>query len=221
MDNVKFIFCAGSPGSRWSRLTNLFKNNVANIDRTDETLTRRFLIPKNNRWTHQGSFFGPDHEFGEKFDDIRNNYTVESFTEECLKPFSDNNANIKIIRSHWFTYDDNLNWLMENFKGHQLYLISDYPDDCKAHWDSIGGWKISYPIYYWYKNDEYMLEKIHDEYRSMLNFSNQHNMTWYDPTWALMKRITRHDQEDAFMKTMFSAVVTNPREWRHALHTIC
>ena len=220
MDDIKFIFCVGAPGSRWSRLTNLMKKNLLNIDDTDETESRQFFIKKYKRWTHEGAFFGPDHEFGEKFDDIRNNYTVESFTKECLKPFSSNSANIKIIRCHWFSYNDNLNWLMENFKGHRIYLINDNPDSCKAHWDKIGGWKISYPIYYWYKNDEYMLEKIKEEYQNILNFSNQHNITWYDPSWALKKIIVRHEREDIFMKTLFTEVVTDATQWRHALHTI-
>jgi len=221
MDDIKFIFCVGAPGSRWSRLTNLLKKNLANVDNTDETEGRKFFIKKYMRWTHQGAFFGPDHELGEKFDDIRNNYTVESFTEECLKPFSNNNANIKIIRCHWFSYNDNLNWLMENFKGHQLYLISDNPASCKAHWDDLGGWKISYPIYYWYKNDEYMLEKINEEYQNILDFSNQHNITWYDPSQALKKIIGKLDEVEIFMKTLFNDIVIDPTQWRHALHTIC
>jgi hypothetical protein len=220
MDDIKFIFCVGAPGSKWTRLTNLLKKNIATADTSDETDGRKYFIKKYMRWTHQGAYFGPNHEFGEKFYDIKNNYTVESFTEECLKPFSNPSLNVKVIRCHWFSYNDNLNWLMENFKGHQLYLISDNPDSCKLHWDDLGGWKISYPMYYWYKNDEFMLEKINEEYQNILRFSEQHNITWYNPEWALKKVTSAGLRENIYMKMLFSEVVTDSTKWRHALHTI-
>jgi hypothetical protein len=224
MTDVKFIFVVGPPGSKWSRLTDLMRMYMRNIDTTDLSDERKFYVIPLNRDTHFGCWFGPDNEYGQKFDNIKDNYTVESFTEECLRPFSDNNSNIKIIRSHWFAY--NLDWLQENFKGHQILLINNSPSICKAHWDFIGGWTIHHPVYTWYKNDEYMLEKITEEYNNLNNYGIDKKIVWYDAWWAEKKFpisqiiVDKDQKEKTFMELFYKTQSNDPGSWRCSLTTI-
>jgi hypothetical protein len=115
-------------------ISNRFKKIMPKFDKTDEKAERRYRMPEEhasqyynvadktwNQTTHNGSYYGPYHEFGHGFDNISKNYTTESFLNECLGPYSDEERPNKLIRSHWFAY--NLDWLWENCKGHKMLLV--------------------------------------------------------------------------------------------------
>ena len=80
------------------------KITVPGFDKSDQTAERQYDLPeahaKNNydvkdrsTWkakTHIGSYYGPYHGLGDKFDDLTYyNDNVDGFYEECLRPFND------------------------------------------------------------------------------------------------------------------------------------
>jgi hypothetical protein len=191
MENYKLVLCAGAPGSAWSMISNRVKKTFARgFDNSDETPERQYNIPeehkkeyeiKSDNWqgtTHVGSYFGPYHEFGHGFDNIVKNYSREEFFQECLKPFQQNSASYKLVRSHWFAY--NLDWIWENCKGHILFLILREPEPARDWWYSMGGWNIKHPIYTWYEDDKKMWEQIQEEYRLTKEFGEKINAKWYN-----------------------------------------
>jgi hypothetical protein len=193
MIDPNFCFVTGVPGSSWSmishRLKILLNHDLSDIDGTREHLAahRDPTQGKCNR-THHGSYFGPCNEFGEHFDDIPNNYTLESFYNECNLPFiNGNNRQTRCIRSHWFSY--NLNWLWENCKGNTILLIHKESKGAINWWKKIGGWNIKHPIYTWYENDEKMAEQILEENNNLLRFAKEKNLEWetYCEEWWLEK----------------------------------
>jgi hypothetical protein len=201
--NYKLVLTAGAPGSAWSMMSNRVKRALAKrFDRTDETDERTYYIPEDHKnemydvkdptWkatTHNGSYFGPYHEFGHGFDDIPKNYTTESFKAECLKPFLDPTRTHKLVRSHWFSY--NLDWIWDNMKGHKLLLVWRDAEKSRDWWYSMGGWNINFPVYTWYDNPDRMWEKIQEETNLIWKFGEKHNLEWMDydndDQWILSK----------------------------------
>lgn len=185
-DNSKLVLCTGAPGSVWSMISNKIKKNFVNFDKSDETKERKYHIPEQHKsefnikdpsWiatTHVGCYFGPYHEFGHHFDDIKNHYTQEEFFKECMIPYSHDDKPYKLIRSHWFSY--NLDWIWDNCKGHRLFLVWRDAEHAKKWWYNMGGWNINHPIYKWYDNDDRMWEKIQEETNNILEFANRKNI---------------------------------------------
>lgn len=199
MQDYKFIYCAGAPGSMWSRITNRVKRNYDWIDRSDDTEERRYKMPPGvieARYSaptehptgkgHYGSYFGPGNEFGQDFEDL-SHYNVDDFKSECMKPFTDDSKNTKLVRSHWFAY--NLDWLYDNCKGDEILLVWRDPKESEKWWHDMGGWNITHPNYDWYQNDSRMWEKIQEETRLIEEFASKHNITWHeydvDDNWIL------------------------------------
>jgi hypothetical protein len=196
----KFCFVAGVPGSSWSMISHRLKL-VLGHDISDVTDNRSQKLPKLSQrtgdprkdpsrplYSHYGSYFGPHNEFGEHFDDIPNNYTLESFYDECRLPFvNTSNSHTKCIRSHWFSY--NLDWLWENCKGNSIFLIYKPTDLAIKWWFKRGGWSISHPVYTWYKDDETIKQQINEENNNLLKFAEEKNLKWevYHEGWWLEK----------------------------------
>ena len=190
-NNFKLILATGAPGSMWSMISHRFKRSINKFDFTDENEQRFYDLPKTHtnvnyiinedNWKakgHRGSYFGPYHEFGQQFDDLRYYQNVENFYNECLKPFNNDQRPYKLIKSHWFSY--NLDWLWENCKGHKMMLIWREPQAAENWWYSMGGWDIRYPVYTWYNNPARMKEKIKEESDLIQGFAEKHNITWVD-----------------------------------------
>ena len=222
--SYEFIFCTGAPGSKWSAVSATFRANFSEIDASDLNNSDFVHYMKNDymRETHHGAYFGPGNKFGENFHDIQNNYTVESFIEECLKPFNDSTKPVKLIRSHWFAY--NLPWLHENFKGHKMLLVSQNPRKSKEWWDFVGGWDIKHPNYDWYENDERMIKQIIEEENNITNYVNAHNMKWTDANW-IKRRVMADTIQFDYNLNCFSNDITNrlidPNSyWRFSFSTI-
>jgi hypothetical protein len=191
IDNNKFIFCTGAPGSAWSSISHRMKKSINAFDCTDEDTSKSYHLPKEHmknyrikdrNWeakTHMGSYFGPNHEFGHHFDEIPKYYdnNIQKFYTECLGPFKGSKPN-KLIRSHWFAYW--LDWIWDNCKGHDMLLIWREPYAAKDWWYSMGGWQIEYPIYWWYENDQKMWEKIQEESNKIWEFGERKGVQWLD-----------------------------------------
>lgn len=199
--NYQFEFVSGCPGSSWSSIAHKVRQSLNDVyDISDQVEHRCFTIPDEffinhtevdpfsltakQKLTHHGSYFGPATEYGQRFDAIEKNYSVDSFTRECLRPFSDSAKPVKQIKSHWFAY--NLDWLWNHFKGHHLLLFWKDPVIAHTHWHSIGGWDITYPNYDWYRNSENSIaQQIQIETDLILEFVNRKNLLLvdYDNDW--------------------------------------
>lgn len=204
MTDYKFEFVTGCPGSGWSAISHQVKKTLSDVyDTSDNNDNCCFTIPDEfykkhtkidplslsveEKTTHYGSYFGPSNKYGEKFDCIAKNYTVDEFTQECLRPFDDASKPVKQIKSHWFAY--NLDWIWENFKGHEMLLIWKDPVVAYQHWKSFGGWKITYPHYAWYQQQDGMQDQIHKEVDLVLDFIHRKNLRSTDCNGSWMNTI--------------------------------
>lgn len=166
------IIATGAPGSRWSGSLRAITTNV-DINTSDE---HEDLIYDNdpgttNRKTtigwHRGAYWGPYHKQGQNFDNI-DKMSKDEIISEFRKPFADFNPGIKIIKSHWFAY--HLDFLKETFPDAKFLAVYMPDDFCFDWWHSVGGWKITYPHYDWYKDDERMKKQISIENNNIKKF---------------------------------------------------
>ncbi len=168
------IIATGAPGSRWSGTLRMITCNT-DINISDETPDRIYdhiaVNPKTGaeqaRGWHRGAYWGPDHEFGSKFDVI-NTLTKEEIVEEFKKPFGNWEPGKKIIKSHWFAY--HLPFLKEMFPDAKFIGVQRSNTGCFEWWHVCGGWDISYPHYFWYKDDDRMREQIAKENACITQF---------------------------------------------------
>jgi hypothetical protein len=195
----EFVFVSGVPGSSWSMISHRLKV-LLDLDCSDVDDSRQYNLPvregeantakrtgkriQEGDKSHFGCYFGPYNEFGDKFDDIKNNYTLEEFYEECRRPFvNGEEGKPKCIRSHWFSY--NLDWLWDNCKGQDLFLLYKNSQTSRDWWFERGGWNIHHPVYTWYENDERLFEQIKIENTNLLNFAEEKGLEWetYNEEW--------------------------------------
>ena len=178
----KFIFVTGVPGSSWSMLSHRLKLVVgADTSDCDGTRQYRFNADSKDLGSHFGCYFGPNNEFGQDFDRIAA-YTPEQFTQACREPFADNDQ-AKMIRSHWFSHQ--LDWLWDNFKGHDLFLIYRSNELAFDRWMARGGFNITHPVYTWYQDPAGMQAAIAQENSAILDFAARKGLVWdnYSEDW--------------------------------------
>jgi len=204
MNDYKFVFVTGAPGSMWSMISHRYKKTFRKFDHSDEISERTYDLPEAHKlanydapdrehWagkTHIGVYYGPYHEVGHNFDNLAfydNN--VQEFYNECLKPYKEQDKTHKMIKSHWFAY--NLDWMWENCKGHDLLLIWRDPDAADDWWHTMGGWDIKHPVYDWYVDDERMHKQIVEESAKIWEFGESKGVEWLDydaqDTWIEKK----------------------------------
>jgi len=168
------ILATGAPGSRWSGVLRMITANPE-INITDETKDRTYdhynLNPETGKYAsrgwHRGAYWGPNHDFGSQFD-IIDKLTKEEIVEEFKGPYANWEPGIKIIKSHWFAY--HLPFLKEMFPDAKFMSVYRSNEDCFEWWHVCGGWDISYPHYFWYKDDKRMKQQIAIENTYILNF---------------------------------------------------
>ena len=168
------IIATGPPGSRWSGTLRMITSNI-NINISDETTDRIYdhmaINPNTGklaaRGWHRGAYWGPDHEFGSKFDVI-DTLTKEEIIEEFKRPFENWEPGKKIIKSHWFAY--HLPFLKEMFPDAKFIGVQRSNESCFEWWHVCGGWDISYPHYFWYKDDDRMRKQIAEENSCITKF---------------------------------------------------
>jgi hypothetical protein len=170
------IFATGAPGSKWSRILSLIglHPEVNNSDKDkfpkynmDVTFLGGKTLPVGN---HTGAYFGPGNVIGEQFLDLTK-LTKDEFLEEIKKPFDNWEQGVKIVKSHWFSYGENLNWIRENFPDSKMLLVYNGDEVAFKWWHFVGGWDITFPSYTWYATDQRMYEKILEENRCLLKFA--------------------------------------------------
>lgn len=173
------IFATGAPGSKWSRILSLLglHPDINNSDKEkypkynlNAVFANGKVMPVGN---HSGAYFGPDNIIGEQFDDL-SKLTKEQFIEEIKRPFDNWDQGAKIVKSHWFSYGNNLDWLLENFPDAKIILVYNGNDLAFKWWHFVGGWDISFPTYTWYENDQRMYNKILEENHHLLKFAEKH-----------------------------------------------
>lgn len=182
-DGSDLILLVGAPGSKWSAAYR-YLSTSPDINSTDKAYHREFNHPfttdlKQIRHStliaqHQGAYWGPGNEFGDKFSFLHN-CSKQYIYNEFKKAF-ENFDGRKIIKSHAFAY--NLHYLSCMFPKATFVLCYRNDIDCFSWWHACGGWGINYPNYTWYENDTRMLDKIKEENYNILKFATDHNKSF-------------------------------------------
>jgi hypothetical protein len=146
---MKYIFCAGAPGSKWSSLIkNIYYS--PSIDRTDYSEARTYWhdAPGQLELMHLGAYFDPGMEFGDFFDRL-DQYSPQACEIEFDRPFS--GTGIRIIKSHVFAH--HINFLKKNWPDAPIILADRGDDACLGWWVKCGHFNITYPLYESYYKD--------------------------------------------------------------------
>jgi hypothetical protein len=155
---MKYIFIAGAPGSKWSSVAkNIYYSN--SIDRTDASQDRQYFHDASGRTElmHMGAYWDPGMEFGNWFGDLDRGFgerSREEHEKEFDRPFS--GAGIRIIKSHYFCYLQNIEFLKKNWPNCSIVLVHRPTDACLGWWVKCGHFDITYPCYQHYDNLRYM-----------------------------------------------------------------
>ena len=139
---MKYIFCAGAPGSKWSSLIkNIYYS--PSVDRSDYTEARTYWhdAPGTLQLMHLGAYFDPGMEF-----DLPVDLSTLSKTELEQKfdePFS--GTGVRIIKSHIFAH--NIDFLKYTWPESPIILALRGDDACLGWWVKCGHFNITYPSY--------------------------------------------------------------------------
>lgn len=145
---MKYIFCAGAPGSKWSSLIkNIYYS--PSIDRTDYSEARTYWhdAPGTMQLMHLGAYFDPGMEF-----DLPVDLSTLSKTElerRFDEPFS--GTGVRIIKSHIFAH--NIDFLRHTWPDSPIILADRGDDACLGWWVKCGHFNITYPSYTKYYQD--------------------------------------------------------------------
>ena len=145
---MKYIFCAGAPGSKWSSLIkNIYYS--PSVDRTDYTEARTYWhdAPGQLELMHLGAYFDPGMEFDLPAD-------LSTLSQAELKrrfdePFS--GKGVRIIKSHTFAH--NIDFLRYTWPDPPIILAQRGDDACLGWWVKCGHFNITYPSYDKYYKD--------------------------------------------------------------------
>jgi hypothetical protein len=146
---MKYIFCAGAPGSKWSSLIkNIYYSS--SIDRTDYTEARTYWhdAPGTIELMHLGAYFDPGMEFGDWFDRL-NEHTREECEAEFDRPFA--GEGVRIIKSHVFAH--HIDFIKRTWPDCPIILANRANDAALGWWVKCGHFNITYPSYDKYYKD--------------------------------------------------------------------
>jgi hypothetical protein len=166
----KRIFFTGAPGSRWSGIAQTIENlNGFNTsDRNDNRVHYRKGIGRGGNigkmHGHNGSYFGHEMEFEAILD------------ADYLDQAWSNLSGTRIIKSHEWAYK--IEEIKNKFPDDWIMLV--YRPDMVSYswWHELGGFKISYPKYTWYKDSPTMLGEIIKINSHILESAYKYNLTW-------------------------------------------
>ena len=147
---MKYIFVAGAPGSKWSSVVkNIYHS--ASIDSSDHSLERTYFHDATGRTElmHMGAYFDPGMEFGDFFNRLTDYSWFECETE-FDRPFT--GEGVRIIKSHWFSYSQNIEFIKKTWPECPLVLVHRPDDACLGWWVKCGHFDITYPDYQHYQN---------------------------------------------------------------------
>jgi hypothetical protein len=180
-DGSDLIFATGAPGSKWSRVLSILSHHQ-DINSSDKekfpTYSTEATFPNGKTkkvGMHSSAYFGPGNGIGEDFHLLKK-LTKESFIQEVSTAFDDFDSGIKIIKSHWFSY--NLDWLKDNFPKAKFIFVYNGNEEAFKWWHLVGGWNIKFPNYSWYETNERLYERICVENRLMLDFMKRNKISF-------------------------------------------
>jgi hypothetical protein len=147
---MKYIFVAGAPGSKWSSVVKNIYHSPS-IDRSDHSLERTYFHDATGRTElmHMGAYFDPGMEFGDFFNRLTDYGWFECETE-FDRPFT--GEGVRIIKSHWFSYSQNIEFIKKTWPDCPLVLVHRPDDACLGWWVKCGHFDITYPNYQHYRN---------------------------------------------------------------------
>lgn len=164
---MKYIFVAGAPGSKWSSVVkNIYYS--PSIDRSDyrDEWTYYHDASGTMDLMHLGAYFDPGMAC-----DLPENMNVLTKTQaEKLfdQPFSD--RGVRIIKSHIFSYSENLTWLKQHWPDCAVVLVHRSNDSCLGWWVKCGHFDITYPNYApYYKNLKEMAKIIKNQNQGIID----------------------------------------------------
>ena len=181
---MKYIFMAGTPGSKWSSVSkNIYYS--PSIDRSDYSEERTYYhdAPGTMQLMHMGVYFDPGMEFGKAFD------VLEKFTkEQCEHMFDEpfNGEGVRIIKSHVFAHK--IDFLKEHWPECPIILVHRENDACLGWWVKCGHFNITYPDYsLYYKDLRTMAKIIEAQNRDLMTAWDQYpgEETWTNVALAL------------------------------------
>ena len=146
---MKYIFCAGAPGSKWSSLIkNIYYS--PSVDRTDYTEARTYWhdAPGQLELMHLGAYFDPGMEFGDFFDRL-DEHTREECEAEFDRPFT--GEGVRIIKSHVFAH--HIDFIKRTWPDCPVILAHRGDDAALGWWVKCGHFNITYPSYDKYYKD--------------------------------------------------------------------
>lgn len=156
---MKYIFCAGAPGSKWSSLIkNIYYS--PSVDRSDYSEARTYWhdAPGELQLMHLGAYFDPGMEFDLPAD--LSTLSKAELERRFDEPFS--GSGVRIIKSHIFAH--NIDFLKHTWKDCPVILAHRSDDACLGWWVKCGEFSITYPSYdKYYKDLRTMAQIIADQ----------------------------------------------------------
>jgi len=150
---MEYIFFTGVPGSKWSGLAKWLYWSP-DVNQSDYSSEREYFRPGDEYPGHTGAYFDPGMEFE---------------LGEWDKPFSGEGT--KLIKSH--TIAENL----DQYKDHPIVMVLRNPFRSFNWWRDAGGFDITYPSYEWYKNYEFMNQRIAAQTYGIVKFLKNNDCT--------------------------------------------
>jgi len=148
---MKYIFVAGAPGSKWSSVVkNIYFSD--SVDYSDYSQDRTYYHDASGttQLMHLGAYFDPGMEFGDWFGHSFGERTKEEHEAEFDRPFD--GEGVRIIKSHWFSYRQNIEFLRKTWPECPIVLVQRPDDACLGWWVKCGHFNITYPNYQYYEN---------------------------------------------------------------------
>lgn len=171
---MKYIFVAGAPGSKWSSVVkNIYYS--PSLDNTDYSDERTYYHDASGtmQLMHLGAYFDPGMEF-----DLPEDLTTlnkEQLEELFDKPF--NGKGIRIVKSHIFCYQKNIEHLRSLWPECSIVLVYRDNDSCLGWWVRCGHFDITYPKYdLYYQNLRTMSKIIDRQNGDILETIKKHNL---------------------------------------------
>lgn len=173
---MKYIFMAGAPGSKWSSVNkNIYYS--PDIDRSDYSDERTYShdAPGEMTLMHLGAYFDPGMEF-----ELPESMSILTKTQaEALfdKPFT--GTGVRIIKSHIFSYYENIQYLKELWPECPIVMCYRNDDECLGWWVKCGHFDITYPVYDKYYVDLRTMSKIiPSQNQGIINAERNHNVRY-------------------------------------------
>jgi hypothetical protein len=110
---------------------------------------------------HLGAYFDPGMEFGDWFGHSFGQRSKEEHEAEFDRPF--NGSGVRIIKSHYFSYQQNIKFLRENWPECPLVIVHRPDDACLGWWVKSGQFDITYPDYAHYENFKGIADAIQEQ----------------------------------------------------------